>query len=117
MSNYYIEKAILATTYKIERVKRETGIFKRNKWATIGAGALITIIGPNYTDNDPGMFHQRSSRNALEMSDMSYLHFSITLAFFYSAAIIIAHLTWTAHDRRKIKKLEKRKAELEKQLV
>lgn len=117
MSNYYIEKAILATTYKIERVKQETGIFKRNKWATIGVGAFITVIGPNYTDNDPGMFHQRSPRNALEMSELSYLEFSIVLAAFYTIAILIAHYTWSVHDRRKIKRLEKHKAQLEQQLT
>jgi glucan phosphoethanolaminetransferase (alkaline phosphatase superfamily) len=116
MSDYYIEKAILATTYKIERVKRETGIFKRNKWTTILVGAVITIVAPNYTAPETNYIRHIPARNALEMSELTYVQFSIEIALCYTVAIVIAHFTWSSHDRRKIKRLEKHKAQLEQQL-
>ncbi|MDC7997983.1 hypothetical protein [Gilvibacter sediminis] len=104
------EKAILSTQYKIDKLKRETGIFKRNKWKTIGFGVLISILGPLYnSESDP----LGRSRNALEVSETSHLKLTIITAIFYFVFVVIAHYVWKKNDERRLNALEKKKAQLE----
>ncbi len=85
------ERELLSTQNKIDRLKKESGIFKRNKLKTIGFGAFITILGPMYT-SDSDMLGR--SRNALEISGATHLELSIAVGIFYSVAVIIAHYVW-----------------------
>ncbi len=103
MSKEIIEKAILATQFKINRLKSETDFFTRNKWKTIGFGALVTILGPFY-NSDPDL--AGNSRSALEVSETNYQTLSIAIAIFYSVSVIIAHFVWKKHDSRKNYKLK-----------
>lgn len=110
MSKEITEKAILVTQLKIDRLKSETGFFTRNKWKTIGLGALLTIFGPFYnSDSDLA----GNSRNALEVSETNYQTLSIAIAIFYSVSVIIAYLVWNKHDSRKLKELEIKMKQLE----
>ncbi len=99
------EKELLSTQYKIERLKKESGFFKRNWLKTILFGALITILGPSYT-SEPDILGR--TRNALEVSNTTYLELSIAVAIFYSLAVIIAHVVWTKREKRRLIELEER---------
>lgn len=107
------EKAILSTQYKIDKLKRETGIFSRNKLKTIGFGALLSIFGPFYaSDSDI----RGNSRSALEVSETSHLNLTIAIIIFYTVAVVIAHFVWDNYDQRKLKRLQEKKKQLELEL-
>ena len=112
-SNHYKEKALQATQNKIDRLKREADFFTRNKWKTIGFGALISILGPSY-NSEPDVLGK--SRNTLETSGMTYLELSISIAIFYTLAITIAHFAWKRQENKRLQFLEERKKGLQKDL-
>ena len=73
MTREFKEKELLATQFKIERLKKESGFFKRNWIKTILFGAAITVLGPSYT-SEPDIHGK--TRNALETSGTTYLELS-----------------------------------------
>ncbi|MBV1924456.1 MAG: hypothetical protein KUG68_10565 [Flavobacteriaceae bacterium] len=99
------ERELLSTQNKLDRLKKESGIFERNKLKTIGFGILITIFGPMY-NSDPDVLGR--SRNALEISGTSHLKLSITIGIFYTVAVIIAHFVWKKQEFRRLKSLEEK---------
>ena len=113
MFRHYKEKALQATQNKIERLKRESRFFTRNKWKTIGFGALLSILGPSY-NSEPDVLGK--SRNALETSGMTYLELSISIAVFYSLVITIAHFVWKRQENKKLRFLEEREKQLQEEL-
>lgn len=113
MPNNSKKKALLAIQYKIDKLKKESDFFTRNKWKIIGFGALITITGPSY-NSEPD--HLGRSRNALELSGMTYFELSISIAIFYSLAVIIAHYVWKKQENRKLRFLESKKRQIQAQL-
>lgn len=107
------EKELLATQYKIERLKKESGFFKRKWIQTILFGAGVTLLGPFYTGENE-ITGQR--RNALKTSGTSYLELALWVAIFYSVSVIIAHLVWTRREKKKLLKLQERKKIIEMEL-
>ncbi len=105
MSREYKKRELLATQNKRDQLKKEAGIFERNKLKTIGFGALVTILGPMYT-SEPDLHGK--TRNALEVSQSSYLELSLGIAVFYSLAVVIAHFTWKRQEKKKLKALEEK---------
>lgn len=108
MSKHYIEKALLATTYKIERVKEQSNYIKKNINRVIIIGTLLSFWAPFYTtDNGKSVVDELN----LSYTDSVVLTFSIILFF-----CILGHFVWNFQDKQRIKKLMKKKEELEKQL-
>ena len=100
------EIELLATQNKLDVLKKEAGIFKRNKLKTIGFGVLVTILGPMYIANH--YTNNRSKKSTLETTGLSYLEFTILIAILYSTVIIIAHFVWKKQERKRLKALEEK---------
>jgi len=112
MSRHYVEKALLATEYKIESNINQSGFFIRNFWLVLGFGIFVSAWAPTYRPNN--MHHQ--SKSAMELSDFSYHEWVILTAILYTLACILAHFIWKWQDKKALNKLLNRKRELEMDL-
>lgn len=99
------KRELLITQNRLERLKKEAGIFERNKLKTIGFGTLITILSPMYIANH---YTNNSSKSTLETTGLTYLEFSIVIAVFYTTVVTIAHFVWKKQERNKLKTLEEK---------
>ena len=107
MSKYYKEKALLATENKIDRIKEDAGFFKRNQNKLIIVGAVIALIAPLYN---------RGSRSLQKELGMSYENSVLFIAAAYASICFLSYVLWSIQDRLKLKRLMKRKKELEEEL-
>lgn len=106
MSKHYKEKALLATTYKIERLKEQSGFFKKHLNKVIILGAIFSFLAPFYMGEE-------SEKSIMEQSKMSYTESVVFIALVVFSFCVIAHITWTIQDKKRMKRLIKRKEELE----
>ncbi|MCF7561091.1 hypothetical protein L3X39_10630 [Sabulilitoribacter multivorans] len=108
MSKHYKEKALLATTYKIEKVKKQSGYFKSNINKVIILAALFSFLAPFYS-NENG----KSMKDLLEISYTESVVFAFIVV---SSFCLIGHVVWTIQDKSRLKELMKRKKELEEDI-
>ncbi len=109
----HLEKALDAVNRKIESNKKQKGFFVRHLWKVIGLGVLTSIAGPSQVQED---YFGRRGKNALELSGLEYVELVFAFAFFYTLACFIGHCVFSWQDKKALKALEKRKAQLEKAL-
>ena len=88
--------------------------FVKNIWKVIGFGIVFTIWAPSYRG---GHYLSTNRRTIGELSEMSNLQISITAASVYTVFCILGHVVWNYQDKRKLSKLQKRKAALEKEIA
>lgn len=98
------QRELEITQLQLEQIRRETGLFQRNKFKTIAVGALITVLGPVYLDG----YSSSGRRSALENSGVNFVEMGLGLALFYSVAVTIAHFVWKKQEKKKIIVLEER---------
>ncbi len=112
MSLYYKEKELSALEGKIKTTIEDSGFFVKNLWKVIGFGLLFSLWAPMYSGGD----ELRETRSALEVSELNYFELVILSAIVYSFFCFLAHVTWKFQDEKKLKRLRKRKYELEKEI-
>lgn len=107
------ENELLATEYRIERLKSEMGFFTRNKWKVIMAGGVISIFGPLYAL--PGV-DDRPAVHGMEIGDVTHMELTIILMVLYTLTIIIGHYTWVWQDKQRLKHLEDKRDQIKAKL-
>ncbi|SFU56584.1 hypothetical protein SAMN05216480_107157 [Pustulibacterium marinum] len=113
---YYREKELLAIEGKIYTTEQGRKYFVKNIYKIIGVGIVFSFLGAKYKGrsgyNGSGPL-QPSLAEALELS---YIETVLLIAFFYTLVCFIAHFAWEYQDKKKIKKLENRRREIENEL-
>lgn len=104
MQKHYKEKALLATIYKIERLKSESGFFRKNWIPTMLFGIGASLLGPMYSSRS---YYHNSGETALEKSGMPYWELVLSFGVFYFLAVGTAHVVWTFQEKSRMKKLLK----------
>lgn len=112
MSSYYKQKALQATINKINSIKNQSGFFVRNLWKVIGFGIIMSIWAPTQTPYAHGF----KRKSAMEVSDLNYIELAILTAVLYTLVCFLGHFIWKGQDKRALRKLEKRKEQLESEL-
>ena len=106
------QRALLATEYKIERIKNPSGFLGKNLWKVIGLGIFIAFWAPTFS-NGPFAFRNKL---ALLVSNYSYLYLIISTAIGYTFFCFLASLIWKWQDKKQLETLIKKKEVLEKEL-
>ncbi|MEO8773729.1 MAG: hypothetical protein ABI371_05300 [Gelidibacter sp.] len=106
------QRALLATEYKIERIKNQSGFLVKNLWKVIGFGVFISFWAPTYRSG-PFAFKNES---ALQASDYSYLFLVGLTALGYTVVCFLGSFIWKWQDDQQLKILIKKKEQLEKEL-
>lgn len=103
------QKALLATEYKIESLKDQSGFFVRNLWKVIGFGIFISFWAPSFRSGSNAFRNQ----SALQVSDYGYFTLVIFTAIGYGLICFIIALAWRWQDKKQLEALMKKKAQLE----
>ncbi|RXJ52842.1 hypothetical protein [Gelidibacter gilvus] len=106
----YKRKALLATEYKIENIRTQTGFFVRNIWKIIGFGIFISFWAPTHQTSAAGF----KSKSALQINDYNYLDLVLMTAFGYTVCCFIGHYIWSWQDKKQLKKLIQKRNNLKK---
>jgi len=108
MSKHYKEKALLATTYKIQSLKEQSNFFKKNLNKVIILGVAFSFCAPFYSGEN--------GKTVKELSEVTYTDSVLLTAAVVFALCLIAHVSWTIQDKLRLKRLLKRKKELEDEI-
>ncbi len=112
MSLYYKEKELSALEGKIKTTIEESGFFVKNFWKVIGFGLLFSFWAPTYSGSD----ELRETSSVMDLSELGYFELVIFTALVYIGFCFLAHFTWKFQDKKKLKRLRKRKRELEREI-
>jgi len=106
MTKYYKEKALLATENKIDSIKRDADFFKRNLNRFIVFGTLASFVAPNYGKDKP----------LYAELNVSYYDLVVFFVIVFASICFISYIIWKVQDRTRMRKLLKRKKELEEEI-
>lgn len=108
MQRHYKEKALLATKYKIERLEKESGFFRKNFINIALCGMLFALWAPTYSDSQ--------GRTIMQRLEMSYWHSVIAVSIFFLIFCLLGHFVWSFQEKNQMKRLKQRKVEIEEEL-
>ncbi len=106
MTKHYKEKALLATENKIDSIKRDADFFKRNLNRFIVFGTLASFVAPNYGKDKP----------LYAELNVSYYDLVVLFVIVFASICFISYIIWKVQDRTRMRKLLKRKKELEEEI-
>ena len=113
MAKHYIEKHLLATTYKIENVKKHQNFLGRNWWKVILAGIVFSFWAPTYSSHSTMPVNKDSM---YKRSGMDYPDLVILCATIYIIFCLAFHFSTKYQDKKRLKELYTLKQELEEKL-
>ncbi|MGV6831405.1 MAG: hypothetical protein ACWA5P_07585 [bacterium] len=106
MSKHYTEKALQATNNKIDRIVEDNNFFERNINLMIVLAVLFSFVAP----------YLGKEKTIMEELEISYSEAVVFWAMVSATFCYLCYFMWKVQDKMRLKKLIKRKKELEKDL-
>ncbi|SHJ28132.1 hypothetical protein [Aquimarina spongiae] len=78
----------------------------------LALGCFFSFWAPTYSGGD----ELSGKRSAMDMSELGYFELVIMTALVYVIFCFLARFTWKFQDKKKLKRLRKRKGELEREI-
>lgn len=108
MSKHYVEKALLATNSKIERLKEQSFYVIKNQNKIIIIIALFSFGAPYIGTKD--------GKSIMEWLEVSYAEVVVFTFVIIISSCLLGHVIWTTQDGARMRRLLAKKEQLEAQL-
>lgn len=115
MEKYYTEKALLATEYKIQTLKKRTNLILKNNIKITLFGIIFSFVAPFYSNSDYLRNHPSVLENSLK-EGIGYWELVIYILIGYSGCCILLHYLWKYQDNKELNNLFSTKQQLEKEI-